>query len=146
MSGSKADILCSPHHGDRFVVFGQELNLYKVSATSAAEHIFPNILGQHKLVHPLKWTKTSVPHLSGLTSADGICSLQIESLKEGATPKSQGKLITVIPLSVIFFACLLQGLMPRKEGDLSSHCCQLKAANPDLAWSSNFSLDRHGHF
>ena len=31
MSSSKADLLCSPNHEDKFVIFGQELNLYKVS-------------------------------------------------------------------------------------------------------------------
>ena len=30
MSSSKADLLCSPNHDDKFVTFGQELNLYKV--------------------------------------------------------------------------------------------------------------------
>ena len=30
MSSSKADLLCSPNHDDKFVIFGQELNLYKV--------------------------------------------------------------------------------------------------------------------
>ena len=40
MSSSKADLLCSPNHDDKFVIFGQELNLYKVGCKPCSHTTF----------------------------------------------------------------------------------------------------------